>query len=117
MRFSVDFGPYMVSILVITYNSATVLKPCLESVLQQDYSEREIIIVDNASSDGTRSVLQQFETRSRVIYNDKNVGFAAGQNQAMAHAHGEWLLSLNPDVILSPDFISNLLAANHCEER
>ena len=109
----------MVSILITTYNSAQFLKACLESVLQQDYADREIIIVDNASSDGTRAVLREFEShfagergaRLRVIYNDANRGFAAGQNQAMAQSHGDWLLSLNPDVILKPDFLSKLLAA------
>jgi GT2 family glycosyltransferase len=114
----------MVSILITTYNSANVLKTCLESVLQQDYADREIIIVDNASSDGTRAILQEFErkggqefergefaTRLRVIYNDTNRGFAAGQNQAIAQSRGDWLFSLNPDVILQPDFLSKLLAA------
>jgi len=113
----------MVSILITTYNSASVLKTCLESVLQQDYADREIIIVDNASSDGTRAILRNFgqeferecagksETRLRVVYNDTNRGFAAGQNQAMAQSHGDWLFSLNPDVILKPDFLSTLLAA------
>src|ERR1700722_20315202 len=117
----------MVSILITTYNSASVLKTCLESVLQQDYADREIVIVDNASSDGTRAVLQEFErkcgreheqksggkfeTRLRVIYNDTNRGFSGGQNQAIAQARGDWLCSLNPDVILAPDFLSTLLAA------
>ena len=100
-----------VSILITTYNSDKFLKRCLESVLQQDYPDREVIIVDNASSDGTRAVLREFETRLRVIYNDTNRGFAAGQNQAIAQARGDWLFSLNPDVILKPDFLSALLAA------
>jgi GT2 family glycosyltransferase len=99
-----------VSILITTYNSAKYLKTCLESALQQDYPDREIIIVDNASSDGTRAVLREFETRLRVIYNDTNRGFAAGQNQAIAQARGDWLFSLNPDVMLKPDFLSTLLA-------
>ncbi len=74
----------MVSILITTYNSAAHLKACLESVLQQEFSDREIIVVDNASSDGTRAVLQEFETRARVIYNDTNRGFSGGQNQAIS---------------------------------
>jgi len=109
----------MVSILITTYNSANVLRTCLESVLQQDYSDWEIIIVDNASSDGTRAILQEFgqecagefESRLRVVYNETNRGFAAGQNQAIAQSHGDWLFSLNPDVILKPDFLSALLGA------
>src|SRR5690349_20738592 len=115
----------MVSILITTYNSAKFLRACLESVLGQDYAEREIIIVDNASSDGTRAALEEFErecgrqgggaeesgSRVRVIYNDTNRGFSGGQNQAIAASRGEWLLSLNPDVILNTDFLSQLLAA------
>jgi GT2 family glycosyltransferase len=99
-----------VSILITTYNSAKFLKTCLESALQQDYRDREIIIVDNASSDGTRAILREFERSLRVTYNDTNRGFAAGQNQAIAQARGDWLFSLNPDVILKPDFLSTLLA-------
>jgi glycosyltransferase involved in cell wall biosynthesis len=64
----------MVSILITTYNSAAVLKPCLESVLQQDSPDLEIIIVDNASTDGTRAVLQEFETRARVIHTPEAIG-------------------------------------------
>jgi len=100
-----------VSILITTYNSEKFLKTSLESALQQNYPDCEMIIVDNASSDGTRAVLREFETRVRVIYNDTNRGFAGGQNQAIAHARGDWLFSLNPDVILKPDFLSTLLAA------
>ena len=99
----------MVSVLITTYNSAKYLQPCLESALQQDYGDFELIVVDNASSDGTRAVLQEFESRLRVIYNDSNRGFAGGQNQAIAQSRGDWLFSLNPDVILRPDFLSQLL--------
>src|SRR5437764_5296548 len=101
----------MVSILITTYNSEEFVQTCLESVLQQDYADREIIVVDNASADGTVAVLREFEkrfagqvgARLRVIYNDANRGFAAGQNQAISETHGEWLFSLNPDVIRSEE--------------
>lgn len=101
----------MVSILITTFNSRAVLKRCLESALNQDVENHEIIVVDNASSDGTQDVLREFENRVRVIYNGANRGFAGGQNQAISHAQGDWLLSLNPDVLLSPCFVSKLLAA------
>lgn len=107
----------MVSILITTYNSAAYLKACLESVLKQEFSNREIIIIDNASSDGTRGILREFETRTRVIYNDTNRGFSGGQNQAITHASGDWMLSLNPDVLLSPNFISKLVEAGESDAR
>ncbi len=103
--------PNLVSVLLTTHNSTSVLEACLESVFWQSYPVLEFIIVDNSSIDATRDLLKRFEHRVRVIYNEKNVGFAAGMNQAMEEAGGAWLLSLNPDVLLSPDFISKLVAA------
>jgi len=107
----------MVSILITTYNSASRLKACLESVLQQEFFDREIIVVDNASTDATRAVLREFETRARVTYNETNRGFSGGQNQAIAQARGDWLLSLNPDVLLGPGFLSKLVAAGESDPR
>lgn len=109
--FSRLFGALTVSILITTYNSEKFLKKCLESAFHQDYPEKEIIIIDNASNDGTRAILREFETHLSVIYNHRNRGFAAAQNQAIALARGDWLFSLNPDVILNPNFLSTLLAA------
>jgi GT2 family glycosyltransferase len=96
----------MVSVLITTYNSARFLETCLESLLQQIYKPLEVIIVDNASSDGTRDLLAKAAPSLRVVYNDTNVGFAAAQNQAARLATGIWLLSLNPDVVLGPDFVA-----------
>jgi GT2 family glycosyltransferase len=101
----------MVSVLIVTWNSARFLDACFASLDRQDYRDLEIIIVDNASSDGTRALLRPREASWGVVYNDSNVGFAAGQNQAMREARGDWLLCLNPDVILSADFIRLLVEA------
>jgi len=107
----------MVSVLITTYNSASVLQACLDSIVQQDYPSIEIVIVDNDSTDETRSILGRAGSRLRVVYNEFNTGFAAAQNQALAEARGDWLLSLNPDVMLSRDFISKLLAAGEADAR
>jgi len=101
----------MVSVTMVTWNSAAHLRECLASIARQDYRDIELIIVDNASTDSTRDILREFESRCRVIYNETNTGFAAGQNEAIRAAHGEWILCLNPDVLLHEDFVSQLLAA------
>ena len=107
----------MVSVLITTYNSGHVLRDCLESLEHQRYAPVEVIIVDNASSDGTRNTLFPFQRRHRVIFNDQNVGFAAGQNQALRHARGQWVLSLNPDTVLRPSFIGELVKAGEAHPR
>ena len=74
----------VVSVTIVTYNSGRYIKRCLESVLAQKYPHKEIIVVDNASTDGTRDILEQFEDRCQIVYNHENIGFAAAQNQAIA---------------------------------
>jgi GT2 family glycosyltransferase len=107
----------MVSVLITTYNSAAFLKPCLDSLAAQTYRPLEIIVVDNASTDDTRQALERFGVIDKVILNSKNLGFAAAQNQAIRAASGVWLLSLNPDAVLSPDFIREMVAAAELDSR
>ena len=58
------------------------LEECFAALAIQDYRDLEVIIVDNASEDGTRDILRR-SRQVEVVYNADNVGFAAGQNQAM----------------------------------
>jgi len=104
-----------VSVTLVTWNSGQFIKRCLESVLAQKYEFKEIIVVDNASTDGTIDILEQFEDRIQIIYNDDNLGFAVAQNQAIRHSAGEWVLTLNPDVLLLPGFIQSLVDAGNLE--
>src|SRR5271163_4490858 len=100
-----------VSVTIVTYNSGRFIKRCLESVLAQKYPAKDVIVIDNASNDGTIDILEQFEDRCQIIYNEENAGFAAAQNQAIGLAGGDWVLTLNPDVLLLPNFIQALVDA------
>ena len=104
-------APELVSVLITTFNSAGTLAACLASVRAQDYKPLEIIIVDNASTDATRELLSSVAGDAHLVLNLRNLGFAAAQNQAIRKSHGAWLLSLNPDVVLSSNFISQLVNA------
>jgi GT2 family glycosyltransferase len=84
--------------------------------LDQKYPNQEVIVIDNASTDGTTDILDAFEDRVRVIYNEENVGFAAAQNQAIGAANTDWVLVLNPDVLLMPGFISAMVAAGEAAD-
>jgi len=107
----------LVSVTLVTYNSGRFIKRCLESVLEQKYPNLEVIIVDNASTDGTVDLLEPFANRCRIYYNDKNIGFAAAQNQAISLSSAEWVLTLNPDVLLLPNFIQNLVDAGNVDPK
>ncbi len=107
----------LVSVTIVTYNSGRFIKRCLESVLEQKYNNLEVLVIDNASTDGTVDILEQFESRCRIVYNDENIGFAAAQNQAILLSGGEWVLTLNPDVLLLPTFIHALVEAGYVDRR
>jgi GT2 family glycosyltransferase len=104
-----------VSVTIVTYNSGRFIRRCLESVLEQRYPKTEIIVVDNASTDGTVDILDGFSDRVTVVYNEQNAGFAAAQNRAISLSHTEWVLALNPDVLLMPGFIATLVAAGESD--
>src|SRR5260370_38103521 len=101
----------LVSFPIVTYNSGRFIKRCLESVLDQKYQNLEVVIVDNGSTDGTVDILEPFAEKCRIYYNDENLGFAAAQNQAIALAQGEGGLTLNPDLLLLPNFVHALVDA------
>lgn len=104
-----------VSVTIVTYNSGRFIRRCLESVLEQKYPHKEVIVIDNASTDGTIDILEQFEDRCTIVYNDENIGFAAAQNQAISLSSGDWVLTLNPDVLLLPNFIHSLVDASRID--
>ena len=107
----------LVSVTVVTHNSRQYIESCLAAVFQQEYPALEVAIVDNASTDGTAELLERYRSRARVIYNEGNVGFAAGQNQAIARSGGEWILTLNPDARLTPFFVRRLVLAAQADPK
>ena len=106
-----------VSVTIVTHNCELFLARCLESVFAQDWRPLEVIVVDNDSRDGTRSILAAYQDRLQVMLNSENLGFSAGQNQAIRQAAGDWILALNPDVMLAPNFVSCLVQGGDIDPR
>jgi GT2 family glycosyltransferase len=100
---------------VVTFNSARYICRCLEAVLRQQGVRLEIVVVDNASTDGTAAALGGFRGRLRVIRCDRNLGFAEAQNRAIRATAADWVLTLNPDVLLRPGFIRALVEAGQAD--
>ena len=97
-----------ISIVLVTWNSAPYLRRCLEGILHQTVRDRELIVVDNASTDASVDLAAPHATR--VIRNETNRGFSAAVNQALAVASGELLLVVNPDCYLEPEYAERLAA-------
>lgn len=90
-----------VSILIVNWNTATVLKDCLQAVLADSGPLRlEVIVIDNASRDGSGQMVRALFPNVTLVENAQNVGFARGCNQALALANGRNILLLNPDAVL-----------------
>ncbi len=101
------------SAIVVTYNNLSLTKLCLDSLLRNtDYPNCEIIVVDNASSDGTPAYLRYMEARHpeiRVILNEVNLGFSRANNQGIAASQGHYLVLLNNDTVVPPGWLTRLL--------
>lgn len=101
------------SVVIVTYNSLVTIAPCLRSVAASLSDKDEVIVVDNASRDGTREYLERIvagRDRFRVILNDSNLGFSRACNLGIAAASGHILVLLNPDTVVSPGWLSRMAA-------
>lgn len=104
----------LVSVGIPTYNRAERLRGAVESVLAQDHPAIEVVISDNASTDGTEALgrsLAAADPRVRYLRNEVNVGPTANFNLVRAASRGEYLLWLGDDDRLSPDYVSACVAA------
>src|SRR5512142_2436598 len=99
----------LVSVTLVTFNSEKFVHSCLRSIFFQQHRRLEVIVVDNASQDSTLELLEPYSDRIKLIRNKENMGFAAAHNQAIAASSGKWVLVLNPDVCLTPAFVSRLV--------
>lgn len=105
----------LVSIAVLSWNSKELTKACITSILQnvRDVSF-ELIIIENASTDGSREMLaskfsEQRDARIRLFCNTTNKKFAGGNNQALQHARGKYFLLLNSDAMVHPGSIEAMV--------
>ena len=105
--------PPFVSVIVVNYNGKHFLKRCLESLAAQTYPEdrREVILVDNGSSDGSAEYVREQFPWVRVIRASTNWGFAKGNNIGLQHARGDLIALLNNDAVAGPAWLSAMTRA------
>ena len=94
----------MISIIIVGYNSGEFLKKCIDSVYAQSYKDFEIIFIDNCSSDNSLTIARSYPGL-KIIRNTVNAGFPFAVNQGIRASKGDYVLTLNSDVVLDGNFL------------
>ncbi len=101
----------VVSVIIPTYNRADLVKRAIQSVLGQNYEEFELIVVDDASEDNTREVIQEFDDpRLKYLRHEQNRGGSAARNTGIKESRGKYISLLDDDDELLPRHLENLVA-------
>ena len=98
-------GP-LVSVIILNYNGLAFLPRCLETLFASTYRPLEIIVVDNASKDGSLDYIRQNYPEVKILAFDENFGYSGAYNRAVQSAAGEILVLLNFDVEVEPDWLN-----------
>ena len=106
-----------VSVVIVNFNGKTLLEQCLESLFKVTYDNFEVIIVDNNSTDETVEFVTKKYPSIILIKLDSNKGFAEPNNIGAKIAKGEYLLFLNNDTIVTPNFISEMVNTNENDKK
>jgi len=99
-----------VTILILTWNALPFLPTCLETLFVQDYPHFSVMVLDNDSTDGTPEWVRTHYPAVQVVENVRNLGFAAGNNVGLRQVETPFVVLVNPDVELAPDWLTQLLA-------
>lgn len=98
-----------VSIIILNWNGKRFLKNCLDSLEKLTYSSLEVIVVDNNSIDGSSEFIQKNYPKFTLIKNKENYGFAKGNNIGFHASSGKYILFLNNDTVVNPNFLEPLV--------
>jgi GT2 family glycosyltransferase len=100
-----------VVVSLLLRNSARHLEACAAGLNEQSFPNLDVCIIDSDSSDNSVALAERLLPKAKLIRRDTNVGYAAGHNQAIRTSRSDYLLALNPDVRLMPDYVSRLVEA------
>ncbi|WP_165191022.1 glycosyltransferase family 2 protein [Caulobacter soli] len=101
----------LISVIIVAYQSGPTLARCLDHLRAQTFTDFEVLVVDNASTDGAPQAVAATDPDLRLIEPGANLGFAAGNNLGARQAKGRWLALLNPDAFARPDWLKQLVIA------
>jgi GT2 family glycosyltransferase len=98
----------LISLIILNWNGKECIEECLESVLKTEYENIEIIVVDNGSTDDSLERIKSY-SRIKLLALKENIGYAAGNNVGFKHAQGNFIATLNNDVVVEPGWLKQPL--------
>jgi len=101
----------LISIIILNYNAGDLLKNCVNSVFESNYENYEVIVVDNVSTDDSHKKCKEKFEKIQLIENSENFGYCEGNNIGIRKAKGEFIVILNPDTIVEPNWLDEFLEA------
>ena len=101
----------LVSIIILNYNAGNLLLNCVDSVFKSTYPKFEVLVVDNISTDNSHVVCKKKFEKINLIENKENLGYCEGNNVGIRNANGEFVVILNPDTIVEPNWLNHLMSA------
>ena len=111
MEKNTDSKKPLVSIIILNYNAGNLLIDCVSSIQKSNYSNYEIILVDNISKDNSHKKCKENFPTIKLIENKENLGYCEGNNVGLRVAKGEYVVVLNPDTIVDSNWLNELLKA------
>ncbi|AUD05061.1 glycosyltransferase family 2 protein [Spirosoma pollinicola] len=109
MQLAKETSKPLISIIVPVFNAVICLEAALESIVNQNYSNYELIIIDGGSTDGSLTVIEKFKDKIKLCISEVDSGIYDAMNKGIDRAEGEWLYFLGSDDELSPDILEKIV--------
>ena len=96
-----------ISIIVPVYNAENTLRQCVDSILNQEYKNLEVILVDDGSKDGSPAICDEYAVKDKrvKVFHKENGGVSSARNLGLDHAQGEWIAFIDSDDYVSPNYL------------
>src|SRR5262245_28005340 len=110
----------LISVIVVNWNGLGLLDDCFESLANEIWRNKEFILVDNGSTDGSRELLRSWTVRlpnAQPVLLPTNTGFCKGNNLGFSQARGEWIALFNSDAVAEPNWLEELMRYADPEKR
>lgn len=106
-----------VSVAIVNWNGEKYLKKCINSLLEVNYSNLEILVIDNGSTDNSIKIIKDNFADKVILIKNENIGYAGGANTAIEKSCGDYVLIANPDIIFGKNYINRLVEELEKDEK